>query len=50
MKKNILILFFILFTINSVAQKPYYSEGLGAYILNSEVYKGDTIASSGTGK
>ncbi len=43
MKKNILILFFILFTINSVAQKPYYSEGLGAYILNSEIYKGDTI-------
>ena len=44
MKKNIFILIFLLFTINSMAQTPYYSEGLGAYILNSEIYKGDTIA------
>ena len=44
MKKNIFILIFLLFTINSTAQTPYYSEGLGAYILNSEIYKGDTIA------
>lgn len=45
MKKNILILFLMLFTINIVAQTPYYSEKLGGYLLNSEVYKGDTIAS-----
>lgn len=44
MRRNIAILIFTLFTICTMAQTPYYSEKLGGYLLNTEFYKGDTIA------
>lgn len=43
MKKNIIILLFCILTTNLMSQIPRYSEVLDGYLLNSEIYKGDTI-------
>ena len=44
MKKYINILFLVVFAFKIQAAVPTYSEKLGGYLLNSEIYKGDTIA------
>ena len=45
MKKYLIISFFLFLSLICVASVPRYSEKLGGYLLNSEIYKGDTIGS-----
>lgn len=43
MKKYIIISYLLFLSLISVAAVPTYSEKLGGYLLNAEIYKGDTI-------
>ena len=43
MKKYIIISYFLFLSLVVVASIPTYSEKLNGYLLNSEIYSGDTI-------
>ena len=43
MKKYIIISYLLFLSLAAMAAVPNYSEKLGGYLLNSEIYKGDTI-------
>ena len=43
MKKYVIISFFLFSSLICVASVPRYSEKLGGYLLNAEIYQGDTI-------
>jgi hypothetical protein len=45
MKKYVIISYLMFLSLVCVAAVPNYSEKLGGYILNSEIYRGDTIGS-----
>ena len=45
MKKYIIISYLLFLSLATMASVPNYSEKLGGYLLNSEIYGGDTIGS-----
>ena len=45
MKKYVIISYLLFLSLVAVAAVPNYSEKLGGYLLNSEIYRGDTIGS-----